>query len=140
MCSNGITRQRQKRVWSSPKVTEAKRLIEAQRERGWIELTERYGKNFNYQGALATCDPTVIQTLLMSREHTRQRSVTYKLAARIVPGAPGLLFMDSNEWITHLHAAMPPLTRASVDTYAEAMHRTLDDCLHYWQEDRKSVV
>ncbi|MEO8392603.1 MAG: cytochrome P450 [Chloroflexota bacterium] len=109
-------------------------MLQARRERGWVELTERYGKNFRYQGALATCDPAVIETLLMHREHTQERSITYKFAAKVVSGAPGLLFMDGADWLQQLHAAMPPLTRASVQAYAQTVHATTDATLNQWHD------
>ena len=60
--------------------------------------------------------------------------MTYKFAARMVPGAPGLLFMDGADWVQQLHAAMPPLTKASVQAYAEAVHETTDNTLNQWCE------
>jgi cytochrome P450 len=119
-----------------PRVAEARRLLESQREKAWIPLILRHGKTFYYQGALATCEPTLVETLLMQRVHTRRRSVVYKIMSRLVPGAPGVLFMDGDEWQQHVHAVMPVFTRAQVDAYAQTIHELAVSHTSCWQHSQ----
>ena len=77
-----------------PKVGEAKRLLEEKREKAWVELAFRHGRTFRYQGTVVTCDPQLVEILLTRKAHTERRARSYKAMARLIPGAPGPLFMD----------------------------------------------
>lgn len=113
---------------------EAKRLIRANPQQGWIDLARTYGKNFRYQGSLATCDPAVVQTMLMQRVHTQHRSEAYKFMSRLIPGAPGVLFMDGEQWHKHVQAVMPMFTKATVDAYTQVIHETIVANTARWQD------
>lgn len=63
----------------------ATELIEGSPQQGWVKMVETYGDNFLFQGGLATCDPEVVNNLLMKRAHTLKRSAIYKLTSKIIP-------------------------------------------------------
>jgi len=119
-----------------PSVREAKQTIQAQPQKGWVDLALRYGKNFTYQGSLVTCDPAVVEALLMERIHTQHRSRIHKYFSWIIPIAPGLLFMDGNSWQKRLRAVMPVFTRSTVDAYAERMNQIILDHTGLWQDEQ----
>src|SRR5215831_17217163 len=87
-----------------PSVREAKRLLEEKREKAWVELALRHGRTFRYQGMLVTCDPQLVEILLTRKAHTERRARSYKAMARLIPGAPGPLFMDGEEWLAQAKA------------------------------------
>ncbi|WP_020597995.1 cytochrome P450 [Spirosoma panaciterrae] len=120
-------------IAKGPSARDAKRLIHANPQQGWVDLVLKYGNSFGYQGGLATCDPEVIQTMLMQRSHTQHRSEGYKLMSRLIPGAPGVLFMEGEEWHKHVQAVMPVFTKSTVDSYAGRMHETVVSCLADWK-------
>lgn len=122
--------------YKGPTSSEAQRLIRERGENAWVELALKYGKNFVYQGTLATCDPRLVEIVLMDRTHTQQRSFVYKHMPWIIPLAPGLLFMDGDEWEKRLRAVMPTFTKARVDAYAEFMHTAVLDHTATWQTDQ----
>lgn len=47
---------------------------------------------------LATCDPGLVRTLLMSRTHSLGRSWLYRLVANVMPYSDGILFMEGDDW------------------------------------------
>ena len=126
-----------KSIPKGPNPREAKRVIQAHPQKGWVDLALRYGKNFIYQGSLVTCDPAIVETLLMQRAHTRHRSEAYKLASKLIPGAPGVLFMDGEQWQKHIHAVMPVFTKAHIDAYPQLIHETVVQYLTSWQDGHK---
>ncbi|GAB3713171.1 cytochrome P450 [Spirosoma flavus] len=126
-----------KKIPKGPSAREAKRIIRAEPQKGWLELVLRYGKNFTYQGSLVTSDPVVVETLLMQRVHTQQRSGAYKLASWLIPGAPGVLFMDGEQWHKHVHAVMPVFTKAHIDAYPGLMHETVVQYITQWRDGQK---
>ncbi|WP_020597996.1 cytochrome P450 [Spirosoma panaciterrae] len=119
-----------------PVVAEAQHLLEQHREKAWVMLTQRYGKSFLYQGNLVTCDPRLVEALLMDRTHTQRRSSVYKYASWMIPIAPGLLFMDGDAWEKRLRAVMPVFTKANVDSYAECMHQQVVQHVTHWSENQ----
>ncbi|WP_080056170.1 cytochrome P450 [Spirosoma aerolatum] len=118
-----------------PTVAEAQHLLEQHRDKAWVILTQAYGKNFLYQGNLVTCDPRLVEALLMDRMHTQRRSSIYRYASWMIPIAPGLLFMDGDAWEKRLRAVMPVFTKANVDSYAECMHQQIGQHIAHWQEN-----
>lgn len=118
----------------SPGTRETKDLLKARPQQGWVELVQKYGNSFVYQGSLATCEPAVVQKLLMNRSHTRKRSAMYKLMARIIPGAPGVLFMDGKKWHQHVQAVMPVFTKAHADAQARTIHEIVKASVQQWPE------
>ncbi|MBN8821467.1 MULTISPECIES: cytochrome P450 [unclassified Spirosoma] len=119
-----------------PTVAEARHLLEQHQEKAWLMMAQTYGKNFLYQGNLVTCDPRLVEALLMDRTHTQRRSSVYKYASWMIPMAPGLLFMDGDAWEKRLRAVMPVFTKANVDSYAECMHQQIEQHLAHWQENQ----
>lgn len=87
---------RNKKMRSGPSVKEAQKLIAEKKEAAWHLFFQRYGNSFLYQGTLVTCDPAIIEILLMERTHTEKRSVVYRLLHKMIPLAYGLLFMDGD--------------------------------------------
>src|SRR5215813_9071838 len=117
-----------------PSVSEAKRLLEEKREQAWVELTLRYGRTFRFQGMFVTCDPRVVEILLTRKVHTERRPRSYKAMARIIPGAPGPLFMDGEEWLRHTKTLLPAFHGSHVDGLPQTIHETALDYASRWLE------
>ena len=122
-----------KKIPSGPSVKEAQKIIAEKKEAAWSIFTQQYGKNFLYQGTLVTCDPEVIELLLMERKHTEKRSIVYRVFYKIIPMAYGLLFMDGPPWQKRLHALMPVFTRPNISSYVSFMHQYLQQIMDPWQ-------
>lgn len=123
----------QKKIRQGPSVKQAQQLIAEKKEAAWVALAEQYGNHFMYQGTLVTCDPEVIEPLLMERVHTERRSVVYRLLYKMIPLAHGLLFLDGEAWRKRLHAVMPVFTRPNVNGYVSFMHQYLQDIIGQWK-------
>ena len=52
---------------------EAQRILEANQERGWSMLVERYGKTFRHGGMVVTCEPDAVRAVLMERPNVARR-------------------------------------------------------------------
>jgi len=120
-----------------PKVGEAKRLLEEKREKAWVELAFRHGRTFRYQGTVVTCDPQLVEILLTRKAHTERRARSYKAMARLIPGAPGPLFMDGEEWLAQAKALMPAFHGAHVDSLSQTIHQTALDYASGWREGER---
>ncbi len=124
-----------KKIRSGPSVKEAQKLIAEKKEAAWSFFSKRYGNNFMYQGTLVTCDPRVIELLLMERTHTKKRSMVYRFLYAMIPLAHGLLFMDGANWQKKLQAVMPVFARPHISTYASFMHSCLHEKIHTWSNE-----
>jgi cytochrome P450 len=120
-----------------PKSREARQLLHSQPQTGWTDLVRKYGNTFTYQGVLVTCEPEVVNKLLMTRSQTQNRSAVYKMMSRLVPGAPGVLFMDGEQWQQHVQAVMPVFTKANIDSYTETIHDTVRESIAGWRDGQK---
>lgn len=120
------------RIPQGPSVKEAQQLLNEKKEEAWLILTEKYGKNFLYQGTVVTCDPSVIEMLLMERSHTRKRSIIYRFLYKLIPLPYGLLFLDGNLWQKKLQTVMPVFTRPNISQYTGFMHQYLLQMIHDW--------
>jgi cytochrome P450 len=109
-------------------------LLEEKREKAWVELALRHGRTFRYQGMLVTCDPQLVEILLTRKAHTERRARSYKAMARLIPGAPGPLFMDGEEWLAQAKALMPAFHGSHVDRLSQTVHQTALDYSSRWQE------
>lgn len=116
-----------------PDTVTAQQLIRKSPQQGWVELVLQYGNSHMGQTGLATCDPELVQELLMDRTHTLKRSGIYTFTSWLVPGAPGVLFMDGKKWQQHLAAVMPVFTKANIDTYSKTIHDTVTE---YMQQQK----
>lgn len=90
-------------------------------QKGWYELTKKYGREIAFGKSLILADPEKVQMLLMSRIHTKFRSKAYKQAAEKIPGAPGILFQDGEEWQERLQQVMPVFTKANLTNYSRIL-------------------
>ncbi len=120
-----------------PSAAEAKRLIEEKREKAWVELALRYGRTFRYQGAYVTCDPQLVEILLTRKVHTERRARSYKAMARLIPGAPGPLFMDGAEWLRHTKTLLPAFHGSHVDSLPQTIHQTALDYASSWRDGER---
>jgi cytochrome P450 len=112
----------------------AHHILNTKRERGWNEIVLTYGKTFRYQGTVVTCEPALVETLLMEKVHTEQRSDAYKLMGSKVPGADGLLFMDGVDWQKRTQAIMPTFSKTHIDKFPGVIHQAAVDYAARWQE------
>ncbi len=117
-----------------PSVKKARQMIAADPQKGWTEMFQQYGKNFIFQGSLVTSDAVVARTMLMEREHTLQRSGVYKFMSWLIPGAPGVLFMEGEKWQQHVQAIMPVFTKSMIDTYAKTIHDIVLKNTRSWKD------
>ena len=120
-----------------PTVGEAKRLIEEKREKAWVEMALRYGRTFRYQGWFVTCDPQLVEILLTRKAHTERRAPAYKALARLIPGAPGPLFMDGAEWLHQTKTLLPAFHTSHVDSLAQMIHGTALNYASRWREGER---
>jgi cytochrome P450 len=118
---------------ATPKVNELNHLLETKRQDAWSEIVLKYGKTFHYQGMLVTCDRQLVETLLMQKVHTEQRSWVYKAMGK-VPGAEGILFMDGTPWQKRTQALMPTLSKIHIDKFSGVIHQAAIDYAARWQE------
>jgi cytochrome P450 len=116
-----------------PNVGEVKRLIEEKREQAWVELALRYGRTFRFQGIFVTCDPQLVEILLTRKVHTERRARSYKAMARLIPGAPGPLFMDGAEWLRQTKTLLPAFHGSHVDSLPQTIHATASDYASRWR-------
>jgi cytochrome P450 len=123
------------KLMSRPKldVQTAHHLLNTKREQAWPEIVLKYGKTFHYQGVLMTCDPELVQTLLMEKVHTDQRSSAYKLMGKI-PGAEGVLFMDGTAWQKRTQTLMPTFSKTHIDKFPEIIHQAALAYADRWQD------
>ena len=115
------------RIPKGPTIAKARELIKNDPQQGWVDLVLQYGNSHMAQTGLATCDPDIVNTLLMDRIHTQERSGIYKFTSRLVPGSPGVLFMDGDSWKKHVAAVMPVFTKANIEAYGKCIHETVTD-------------
>jgi len=120
-----------------PNVREAKRLLEERRELAWVELALKHGRTFRYQEAFVTCDPQLVETLLTRKVHTERRSGAYKVMSRLIPGAPGPLFMDGDEWLRHTKTLLPAFHGSHVDGLPQMIHETALNYASGWREGER---
>lgn len=125
------------KIIAGPSVKIARQIIRQHQHKGWSDLSLQYGKNFMFQGNLVTSDAELVQTLLMEREHTLQRSSVYKFMSWLIPGAPGILFSDGEKWQKQLHTVMPVFTKSNIDTYGQTIHDTVLENIHSWKNGTK---
>lgn len=125
------------KIPNGPSVKKARTIIRQNQHRGWADLSVQYGKNFIFQGSLVTSDAALVRTLMMEREHTLQRSSVYKFMSWLIPGAPGILFMDGEKWHQRVQAVMPVFTRANIDQYAKTIHDTVRENISTWKDGTK---
>jgi hypothetical protein len=95
-------------------VADARRVLRSLGADGWPELTRRYGRTFRIQGSVVSADPAVARAVLTHRPHIEKRPAAYRLMDRMVPGAPGILFKDGEEWVRRLRVLMPSFSPARV--------------------------
>src|SRR5215510_3622726 len=120
-----------------PTVGEAKRLIEEKSEKAWVEMALRYGRTFRYQGMFVTCDPQLVEILLTRKAHTERRAPAYKALARLIPGAPGPLFMDGAEWLHQTKTLLPAFHTSHVDSLPQMIHGTSLNYASRWREGER---
>ncbi len=120
-----------------PRVTEAKRLLEEKREKAWVELALRYGRTFRYQGSYVTCDPQLVEILFTRKVHAERRSRSYKAMARLIPGAPGPLFMDGEEWMQRAKTLLPAFHGSHVQSLPQTIHETALDYASSWRDGER---
>lgn len=106
---------------------------------GWSEMTRRYGATFRIQGSVLTADPELARQLLMHRPHTLRRPGAYRLMARLVPGAPGILFEEGEQWVRRLRVLMPTFSPARIESLAGEIAGAAAEHAAGWREgDRGS--
>jgi len=121
------------KIPSGPSVKIAQKIIRQDQRKGWADLSIQYGKNFIFQGNLVTSDAELTRILLMEREHTLQRSAVYKFMSWLIPGAPGVLFMDGETWQKRVHAVMPVFTKANIESYGKTIHDMVMANVQSWK-------
>ncbi len=121
------------KIPAGPSVKIAQKIIRQDQRKGWTDLSIQYGKNFMYQGNLVTSDAELARTLLMEREHTLQRSGVYTFMSWLIPGAPGVLFMDGEAWQKRVHAVMPVFTKANIESYGKTIHDIVMANIQSWK-------
>src|SRR5262249_9011280 len=122
---------------AGPNVGEAKWLLQEKREKAWVELALRHGRTFRYQGVYVTCDPHLVEILLTRKVHTERRSGAYKAMARLIPGAPGPLFMDGDEWLRHSKTLLPAFHGSRVESLPQTIHETALNYASGWREGER---
>lgn len=125
------------KIPQGPSVKKARQIIWQHQHKGWADLSIQYGKNFIFQGNLLTSDAALARTLLMEREHTLLRSGVYKFMSWLIPGAPGILFMDGEKWQKRIQTVMPVFTKSNIDTYAKTIHDTVLENIRSWENGKK---
>lgn len=110
---------------------DAQRVVDANGERGWSMLVERYGKTFRLAGMVVTCEPEAVRALLMDRAHVERRAKAHKALARL-PGANGVLFMDGDEWLTRARALAPVFHRQNIGDAAPIVHAIAARHVEQW--------
>ncbi|HEY1297057.1 MAG TPA: cytochrome P450 [Chloroflexota bacterium] len=102
-------------------VGEVQSLFREYGAQAWLEMVLRHGKTFRVQEYVVTCDPRLVEPLMLDRAHTRRRSKPHRMLGRI-PGAKGLLFLDGPRWEAQHRALAPTVTREHVAHYADLIH------------------
>ncbi|RYG46652.1 hypothetical protein EON67_09330, partial [archaeon] len=88
------------------------------REDAFVSLLTKAGaRTVRWGNILATCDPAVIKPLLQGRSHTIGRSWLYRLFARVMPYADGILFAADEEWRRRHRAFTPIFSGANIRHY-----------------------
>jgi len=128
-----VSRSKRHRLAGLPNAQDSIAVFEARKDRGLVELVQRYGKNFRMHltgsakgvaGAsevFATADPAIVRKVLMDRVHSVVRPPRYALA-RWIPYMDGVLFMDGPVWKAHTAALLPVLAPSNFEKFAKAMH------------------
>jgi cytochrome P450 len=93
---------------------------------GWSEIHRRHGDSvWLPNGMLLTIDRALVEVVLTERAHTDPRPHYYRLAARIVPGSDGLLFLANPIWERKLRAVAPVFQRGHLDAVSRAVAGTV---------------
>lgn len=82
---------------------------------GWRALVERFGPRFWMGREMVTAVPDDIAALLRGRVTSLSRARAYR-AARLIPGADGILFSSGSRWKTRASALMRTMSPAIVQT------------------------
>jgi len=110
-------------------------LLNSRRRAAWLDLALKYGKTFALKpGVTATCDPEMVEALLMQRSHCEERAKIHRTFAQAVPGLEGILFLDREPWTVRLTALMPVFARSHVDGFARAFHETATAHCDRWTQ------
>ncbi|MFO0558346.1 MAG: cytochrome P450 [Polyangiales bacterium] len=100
--------------------------VDAHGAHAWAVLAREHGGSFVAStGELCTAEPALVESFLMHRAHTEHRAKAYRLAAKAMPGADGLLFQDGEPWKEQLRAVMPIFHHERIDAFAATVADTL---------------
>jgi cytochrome P450 len=111
------------------------KILATRGDAGWLALHERYGRVFRYRGGVVTSEPEDFQALLSNRVHTQRRSLSHRLADRFVPGAPGILFKDGDDWLLRLRALMPSMQPQAVAAQEARLRSVVEAHVAAWPAD-----
>jgi cytochrome P450 len=117
---------------------EAQRILEANQERGWSMLVERYGKTFRHGGMVVTCEPEAVRAVLMERPNVAKRAQALKFLS-LFPGARGVLFMDGHAWLARARALAPVFHRDNVTDAAGVVHDVASRHVRGWARAGRSA-
>jgi cytochrome P450 len=114
---------------------EARAAFASGDDTGWSELHRRHGDTLWLpNGMLLTIDRALVETVLMHRPHTETRPQYYRAAARVIPGADGLLFQTNPIWERKLRAVAPIFQRAHLEAVSRAVAETVRTHTDLWVE------
>ena len=116
--------------------SDVRRILRTHGQRGWVELTLKYGRTFRQGGLVLTCEPDAVRALLMDRHHAVKRPPVHRLMGQF-PGADGIVFMDGDPWLARTRALAPTFHQRNIDAYPGWVHETTLAHLARWRRQER---